>query len=271
MSRSSGFISVPRAMFEEDPFWLEHRPRTKFEAWLDLVQLATHKPYDHQTASGPVHLERGEVLLSLRFMADRWGWSVKVVRRWLESGPIRARLRAQRREQEGTVYLVVHYETYSQASLGAGTRKGTAPGTTVALEGHKNNNSDNKTSRGAAAPEPSPTAPEPSSLDILPKSVVDQCLVKWGRFGGVNYARLRQALLECVQVGIPADQLPNAVEAYEEWYGSLDAREQQFNPPTPERFAQRAAWFAKLGQQPYYDDNKELTARGALLYRGIPA
>lgn len=290
MKRSSGYVLVPRGMFTDDPLWLEKRPRTQFEAWLDVVQLAAHEPYDHLTDHGVVHLERGEVLLSRRFMADRWGWSEKVVRRWLESVTKMGRLKAQRKSYDGTVYGVVHYDTYNAPVFGKGQEKGQEKGREKAerrpkiehlehlekREGLPTSGNPTSVPSSTLSLEPSSTSGPPKSpsavtdttsgggsLERLPKEIVDLCYTEWGtRFGATNYARFRQTLLECVDF-TSRDHLHEAVKAYAEWYESLSEREKGFNRPAPQKFAAEIARWARLGQMDY-STPRGLTERGLI-------
>lgn len=282
-----GWIAVPRAMFADDPLWTERRPRTKWEAWVDVVQMAASAPYEHVTDHGVIHLERGEVLLSLRFMAERWDWSVKLVRRWLASGPIRARLRAQRKAYDGTVYLVVNYDTYSLPARPKGTEKGTETGNDRAQRGHKIDNLDNSDnlsfwsstesdpasgpdSGPESDPESDPEEPTSPALRKLPKRFADAAYTTWGeRFGAVNYGRLRKALLACVDAGVPPERLADAVDGYADWQTTLSDRERQFNPPSPEILARDIRRWDRLGQMPL-KANGDLTERGRLFFKNLP-
>lgn len=154
-----GYITLSRKFFECD-LWREKRPRTKAEAWLDLIQLAAFAPHTVTTSVGTVALERGELLASLRFLADRWDWSVKQVRRWLATVQRVDRLRAQREAQAGTVYVIVNYAFYQGADEDEGTAAGIAEGTPRAQQGHKDKKgkkgkkeSQNKAPAGADDPE----------------------------------------------------------------------------------------------------------------------
>jgi hypothetical protein len=315
---SKGFIAVPRAMFtDRDPFWAEHRPRTQWEAWLDVVQLTAAGPYDHVTDHGVVRLERGEVLLSRRHLATRWNWSEKVVRRWLKTVTEMGRVKAQRRAYDGTVYLVVNYDTYNLGTQQKGPEKGREKGHERATKRPKIDSIDSnrvlnrdssshqvqfpnressvprETPPGETIPDPRtpedpprPAAPSagtvtrelgegaaelapPTALEKLPKALADQAYTNWGsRFGAVNYGRLRAVLLDCVDIGIPSEQLPDAVEAYADWYDGLSDREQSFNRPAPEKFAVEARRWARLGQMPL-SIGTQFTERGMLLLNGL--
>lgn len=129
-----GHIKLARKLFADHPFWTEKRTFSRFEAWVDCIQLAQYKPYVHVTSEGAVALQRGEFVASLRWLAGRWGWSVKKVRGFATIAQRTGLFRAQRTAHAGTVYLIVNYDVYQ----GEGTPEGTDKGTARAQQGHKN-------------------------------------------------------------------------------------------------------------------------------------
>jgi hypothetical protein len=63
-------VKIARKTFESDVWWLEQRALSKWEAWVDMLQLAQWGPRDLETSKfGTIHLERGEFVLSIRQMA----------------------------------------------------------------------------------------------------------------------------------------------------------------------------------------------------------
>jgi hypothetical protein len=135
-----GHVKLARKLFAADggdPLWLEQREFSRWEAWVDVIQLAAWKPWRYVTQHGPIDLQRGEFVASLRYLADRWTWTVKKVRTWLATLEKWARLRAQQETQAGTVYLIVNYERYQSTDDETGTPKGTPEGTAGAQRGHK--------------------------------------------------------------------------------------------------------------------------------------
>lgn len=132
-----GHVKIARKTFTNDPWWLEHREFSRWEAWVFVIQLASFKTYLHATEHGVIPLERGEFVASLRWLADQWGWTVKRVRNWLATAKKGARLRAQRETQAGIVYLIVNYDHYQTPGHSKGTQEGTANGTAGAQQGHK--------------------------------------------------------------------------------------------------------------------------------------
>jgi hypothetical protein len=135
-----GHIKIARRSFDPvagDPFWLEQREFSRWEAWVDVLQLAAFRDRQHVTQFGTVHLCRGEFVASLRWLADRWTWTVKKVRNWISTLSKWARIRAQREEAAGTVYLIVNYERYQTTGADSADEKGTGQGIERAQEGHK--------------------------------------------------------------------------------------------------------------------------------------
>jgi hypothetical protein len=76
-----GFIAVPRAIFTDTNFALE--PFTEVQAFLNLVADAGWQPRRVRLARGAVDLQRGQLLASTRFLAERWQWPEPRVRRFL--------------------------------------------------------------------------------------------------------------------------------------------------------------------------------------------
>jgi hypothetical protein len=76
-----GFIAVPRSIFTDTNFASE--PFTELQAFLNLVADAGWQPRRVRLARGAVDLERGQLLASTRFLAERWQWPEPRVRRFL--------------------------------------------------------------------------------------------------------------------------------------------------------------------------------------------
>lgn len=120
----SGFIQIPRSHFTEHKWWKEREPFSKRDAWFDMIQLAQWEARDFNTRQfGTIHLERGEFVLSLRRMAERWNWGLKAVRNLVSTQTFARQFRAQRETQAGTVYLVVDYDLYSPPLAEGAQRK----------------------------------------------------------------------------------------------------------------------------------------------------
>lgn len=135
-----GHIKLSRRLFKREtahPFWTEDRKFSRFEAWVYLIQKANFAPRVREVCGHLVDLARGEFVVSLRYLATKFKWSLKVVRSWVRYCEKGAQLRAQRETPVGTVYLIVNYDSYQNPQRKAKEPKGTATGTDGAQAGHK--------------------------------------------------------------------------------------------------------------------------------------
>lgn len=104
------FIKVDRRLFDH---WLwKEKPFSKAMAWVDLIQLATHKDEKFVTHGTLIEGKRGNVYRSQMWLAERWGWSRKKVRTFLRL-----------LEKEGMVTV-------------SGLRMGTVNGTVITIENY---------------------------------------------------------------------------------------------------------------------------------------
>lgn len=132
-----GHIKIARKAFTSDVWWLRPREFSKWEAWVDVIQLAAFRDRRYSTDHGVIDLRRGEFVASLRYLGARWHWTVKRVRIWLTTAQKGARIRAQRETGAGTVYLIVNYDIYQSGGHTKRASKGTAEDTEGAQQGHK--------------------------------------------------------------------------------------------------------------------------------------
>ena len=94
-----------------------------------MIRAAAYAPHTRRIGTEQFPLARGEFLASLRYLAERWQWSIKRVRGFLEWLINDGRIVSQKRHTKGTVYLLVNYDVYQS--------RGTAKGTARAQQGHK--------------------------------------------------------------------------------------------------------------------------------------
>jgi hypothetical protein len=80
----SGFIPIKRSLFAHFLF-KENRVFSRFEAWLDLIQLASFTEDHTELINGKlVKTGRGEKIASMRFLMKRWNWSMSKVTDYLD-------------------------------------------------------------------------------------------------------------------------------------------------------------------------------------------
>lgn len=76
-----GYIKIDRKIFD-NPMWSE-KPFTKGQAWIDLIGLANWKDSEVLDGYDTITIHRGEVARSQKWLADRWGWDRKKVKKFL--------------------------------------------------------------------------------------------------------------------------------------------------------------------------------------------
>ena len=109
MSDRRGWIPAWRKLFDPDHGLAQREGVCKRFAWLDIVQMAAHEPmkrHGHQ-------LRRGELIVALRFLAERWRWSKSKVERFMGRLKSETRIGTVSETQIGTIYRVVEYEKYA--------------------------------------------------------------------------------------------------------------------------------------------------------------
>jgi len=79
-----GWIRVHRRIMDH---WLyeESRIFSQFEAWLDLLLLATHKSRKIMLDGQFVEIKRGQYVTSIRKLSNNWGWSNSKVQTFLNT------------------------------------------------------------------------------------------------------------------------------------------------------------------------------------------
>lgn len=112
-----GYIKIPRDLFASEE-WLTPRIFGKVDAQLDLLQMATYaEERIIHCKSGDVTLRRGQLLTTMRSLAERWGWSAASVYRFLSSlrewreGCIRIRIETTPTDGK-TLVTIVDYDRW---------------------------------------------------------------------------------------------------------------------------------------------------------------
>ncbi len=79
----SGWIKLHRQIWDH---WLyqEKRSFSRYEAWLDILLMANHSDNRVLLGSELIEVERGSFITSELKLMDRWGWSKKKLRTFLE-------------------------------------------------------------------------------------------------------------------------------------------------------------------------------------------
>lgn len=138
-----GWISLYRSI--QDHWIWQEKPYDKAHAWLDILLSANHKEAKILIDSTLVKLEKGSFFTSELKLADRWGWSKKKVRNFLELLQ-KDNMILKESTKKGTKLSVVNYKLYQTLGNHEGTIKepqGNHEGTTKEPFGNTNNNDNN--------------------------------------------------------------------------------------------------------------------------------
>ena len=77
-----GWIKVDRQIMNH---WVwNDKPFSRGQAWIDLLLLANHDPEKFVWRGQLIDGKRGEVCRSIEILAERWGWSRKKTRRFID-------------------------------------------------------------------------------------------------------------------------------------------------------------------------------------------
>src|SRR5215204_2172895 len=119
-----GFFQVDRGVWSHPVFASE--AFTEREAWLWLIARAAWKPNGVRVGQLLIHVERGQLAVSSRYLAEAWRWGKSSVARFLtklnDAGMIEAR-----HGRDATVITLCNYEKYQLGGDTSGAENGGTP------------------------------------------------------------------------------------------------------------------------------------------------
>lgn len=121
----SGFIALHREAKEHHLF---KGDVARFGAWFWLVSTACWKPVKFNVGGGTITLQRGQLCVSVRQLAEEWGWSKSAVERFLTRLQTETMI-ATEAGHGRTVITICNYEKYQDVAGGDRDGSGTATGT----------------------------------------------------------------------------------------------------------------------------------------------
>tara|TARA_Y100000310_G_scaffold153791_1_gene153290 strand:- start:7192 stop:8244 length:1053 start_codon:yes stop_codon:yes gene_type:complete len=140
--RRRGFILIDRNLLDHPLY--KKKPFDHTHAWLDILMLASFKDRRVYWMDDIVELKRGQLVTSLRYLANRWGWSTtkvrKAISRWTKAGSIKTHAE----HTTGTLISVIEYERYQRISLEDGAPKTNTPRDTQKTRRQPADNTDIK-------------------------------------------------------------------------------------------------------------------------------
>lgn len=127
-----GVFAVDRGVWEHDVL-ASDEPFTKREAWMWLISEAAWKPHKRRILGQAIQLKRGQLVGSVRYLAEKWKWSKSTVHRFLDVLKNETMIGTE----IGTGVLVIticNYDEYQKVSLPIGTLNETRNGTGAGQE-----------------------------------------------------------------------------------------------------------------------------------------
>ncbi len=118
----AGFLKVYRDLANH-PIWLGEK-FTRGQAWMDLIFRAAFKSSFFHVRGNKVTVERGQCAMSQLTMAERWKWSRKKVKKFLNDLESEQMI-TQQTGQLTTVVTICNYSKYQDRRLAEGTTEGT--------------------------------------------------------------------------------------------------------------------------------------------------
>jgi DNA replication protein DnaD len=104
-----GYIKMYRQI-THNPLW-DDKPFTRGQAWIDLLLMANYQDNKVLLDGEFIEVKAGQRITSLRKLADRWGWSVPKVSRFLTALEVEKML-MQKRDTKKTLLTITNYELY---------------------------------------------------------------------------------------------------------------------------------------------------------------
>ena len=129
-----GYLRIPRLFFQSIE-WKEKRVFSHFEAILSLYEQAAYTNERFVNIKGyEVSISRGQLVTTIRILAEQWNWSKSKVSRFLQNlqDTNRGSFRIEIEKIGGTIATLIticNYDGNEDAILINGTASGTASGT----------------------------------------------------------------------------------------------------------------------------------------------
>lgn len=111
----SGYIKVWRKTMD-NPIYPKNRRFTEFEAWIDLCLRANGKDKEILFDRKPLLVKRGQFVTSIQKLAERWGWTRKETRCYLNRACSRAHSITKISDHRKTIITLINYDVYNPSN-----------------------------------------------------------------------------------------------------------------------------------------------------------
>ena len=148
-NRNEGFIVIYRSIKKH---WLWEHPE-RLKAWLDILLEVNHKPKKVMIKGKLFTCDRGQSLNSLKTWAQRWGWSINKVKRFLLVLETDSMIKLKT-ERETTRVTVCNYSSYQDKGNANETQTETKrkPDEKQTETNNNDNNDNNDNNKGGKPP-----------------------------------------------------------------------------------------------------------------------
>jgi len=145
MNNEKGFIALYRRIREN---WIWKNPEY-LKAWLDLIMEACFENKKRYYKGSYIDLKRGELMCSIRYLANRWEWSIKRVFIFLKNmetdGMIK---RKQYKKRKISIITICNYDIYNPLQEQIRNDKRNGNGTETETERKRKRNKSNNINNG---------------------------------------------------------------------------------------------------------------------------
>jgi len=109
----NNYIPISRKIFEHQ-FWCEDRVYSRFEAWIDIVQSTRFEDTEFLSVNRRIEVKRGQLPVSLRYLAERWKWSTKKVNNFINVLILAHMVTKETLKETGqTILTICNYNRYN--------------------------------------------------------------------------------------------------------------------------------------------------------------
>ena len=127
VAEKEGWIKLHRKI--QDCYLWSDKPYDKARAWIDLLLCAMHHDKKLLIDGNVVVISRGSFLTTRGKLAEKWGWSLKKVDKYLKLLE-NEKMVTTKRTPKGTTLTIVNYEEYQIVGTTEDTPKDITEGTT---------------------------------------------------------------------------------------------------------------------------------------------
>lgn len=140
MDKVNGFIPLAKQI-QNHWLWTD-KPFARGQAWIDLIIMANFEDRQIISKGVIVKVERGQVFRTVKFLSERWGWTPKKVRKFIEALE-GEHMVTSKGLSNGTLITIENYAKWNDSGQTKCTSKGNQNAHQRATKGSQNNNNNN--------------------------------------------------------------------------------------------------------------------------------